>query len=36
MDPLLVAKSGELGDPPPTGSDEIDGLPNAPGDYVRT
>lgn len=32
----LIAKSGELCDPPPIGYGDIDGLPDAPGDYVRT
>lgn len=32
----LIAKSGELCDPPPVGFGDIDGLPDAPGDYVRT
>jgi len=32
----LIAKSGELGDPPPIGHGDIDSLPDAPGDYVRT
>ncbi|MGX4770403.1 PHA/PHB synthase family protein [Bradyrhizobium guangdongense] len=32
----LSAKSGEFCDPPPIGNGEIDGLPDAPGDYVRT
>lgn len=32
----LSAKSGELCEPPPIGDGDIDGLPDAPGDYVRT
>lgn len=32
----LIAKSGELCDPPPIGHGNIDSLPDAPGDYVRT
>ncbi|QAU38391.1 PHA/PHB synthase family protein [Bradyrhizobium guangdongense] len=32
----LSAKSGEFCDPPPIGNGDIDGLPDAPGDYVRT
>ncbi|QOZ43960.1 poly-beta-hydroxybutyrate polymerase [Bradyrhizobium sp. CCBAU 53340] len=32
----LIAKSGELCDPPPIGNGDIDSLPDAPGDYVRT
>ena len=32
----LIAKSGELGDRPPIGSGDIDSLPDAPGDYIRT
>jgi len=32
----LISKSGEPCDPPPIGLGDIDGLPDAPGDYVRT
>ena len=32
----LIAKSGELCDLPPIGYGDIDSLPDAPGDYVRT
>ncbi|WP_426408281.1 PHA/PHB synthase family protein [Bradyrhizobium ganzhouense] len=32
----LIAKSGELYDLPPIGYGDIDSLPDAPGDYVRT
>ncbi|RXH19473.1 alpha/beta fold hydrolase [Bradyrhizobium guangzhouense] len=32
----LVARSGALCDPPQTGYGDVSGMPNAPGDYVRT
>jgi polyhydroxyalkanoate synthase len=32
----LAARSGEPCDPPQIGAGDIDGLPDAPGDYVRT
>ncbi|UVO39144.1 alpha/beta fold hydrolase [Bradyrhizobium arachidis] len=32
----LIARSGKPCDPPPIGYGDIDGLPDAPGDYVRT
>jgi polyhydroxyalkanoate synthase len=32
----LVAKSNQLCDPPRIGAGDIDGLPDAPGDYIRT
>ncbi|MDH6261592.1 alpha/beta fold hydrolase [Bradyrhizobium sp. BR13661] len=32
----LAAKSGEVGHPPQIGSGDVDTLPDAPGDYVRT
>lgn len=32
----LTARSGELGEPPRMGFGNVDGLPDAPGDYVHT
>src|SRR6266702_387792 len=32
----LTARSGEFCDPPPIGFGDVDGLPEAPGDYVHT
>ncbi|MDA9437591.1 poly-beta-hydroxybutyrate polymerase [Bradyrhizobium sp. CCBAU 51745] len=32
----LVARSGALCDPPPIGYGDLGGLPDAPGDYIRT
>ncbi|MBC9876283.1 alpha/beta fold hydrolase [Bradyrhizobium sp. INPA01-394B] len=32
----LLAKSGELCDPPPIGTGDVDSLADAPGEYVRT
>lgn len=32
----LASRSGEFGGPPPIGFADVDGLPDAPGDYVRS
>lgn len=32
----LASRSGEFGGPPPIGFGDVDGLPDAPGDYVRS